>query len=141
MVRVELPRGYSEPGVYTVAPLVRSNSVPLRRVLYRADDGSPDHGVGMTPRDGDGVDAECVGVGGQVDEVNRGEVGEGDSVLLCGRGEGGWRGLGWGRRCGWGTLRIQHLHSSSSRIRCRQRRVVLGQCGADGGSGRQGEAS
>lgn len=63
MLRVELPSGHGEASVDAVGTLVGADGVTLGGVADGADDGTADHGVGVAPRHGDGVDAERIRVG------------------------------------------------------------------------------
>jgi len=45
------------------------------------DDGSPNHGVRMAPRHGNRIDTEGIRMGRQVDVVQRGVLGDWNSII------------------------------------------------------------
>mmetsp|Transcript_20298 Transcript_20298/g.44126 ORF Transcript_20298/g.44126 Transcript_20298/m.44126 type:complete len:293 (+) Transcript_20298:647-1525(+) len=96
--RVQLPGCYGQPGINAITPAVRSNGIALGGVSNGANDGSAHRGIWMTPRDWDGIDAECVGVGGEVDVVELGDFGNGNAVVIAVAFGGAWLFGGW-----WGA--------------------------------------
>ena len=97
VIRVEFARCHSQSSVNAVASRVGSDGVALRGMADCADHRAADEWVRMAPADGDGVDAECFAVGGQIDVVQLGEFGNGDGVVVFGyAGLLGRRGGGWG---------------------------------------------
>ena len=64
VVGIQFTGRHSEAGVDAVTAGVGADGISLGGMTNRADDGTADERVGVSPGDGDGVDAECVGVGG-----------------------------------------------------------------------------
>lgn len=70
------------------------NGISLRGMAHRANYGTTHGGIGMTPRDGDGVYAKCVAVRSQIDVVELSEFRDRNGVI--GGGAGFFRGWGIG---------------------------------------------
>jgi len=67
------------------------NGISLRGMAHRANYGTAHGGIGMTPRDWDGVYAERVAVRSQIDVVELGEFWDGNGVIgSCAGFFGGW---------------------------------------------------
>ena len=82
VIGIQLPGRDRQSRVHAVAAAVGAYGVPLARVPDGAYDRTAHDGIGMAPRDGDGIDVERVGVRREVDVVERCELGGRDAVVI-----------------------------------------------------------
>jgi hypothetical protein len=93
VIGIQLPGGHGQSGIHAITAAVGADGIALGGVSDGAYYRTADVRIGMSPGYGNGIDIEGVGMGGQVDVIDLGELGRGYAVVsVDARLLVGWRG-------------------------------------------------